>query len=336
MDSIASRSVSPSTQLTSTRSIGVLPSPDDWKLMLGIADELVKSGLLPTWIKSASAALAVITKGRELGIAPMYALSSISMIQGRPTANAELMAALIYRDHGDSALAVIETTAERCTISYKRRGWPESRRQHFTYTIADAKLAGLVGKDNWRTYPGPMLRARCTSAVARMGFPDTLGGLYTPDEMGADVDPETGEIANWGAVDPPPATPAPVPVPTKVAAARVLGQPRHKVAPVASEPASLPRSDGLPEDEDDEQPWDDTPPTTTEFEPLKVPAALPRITPRVYYATLADIAERGGHPDWPITLADDAPDEFVIEHGVALKQQLIKAGLLLPPATAGK
>jgi hypothetical protein len=32
-----------------------------------------------------------------------------------------------------------------------------------------------------------MLRARCLSAVARMAFPDSIGGMYSPDELGASV-----------------------------------------------------------------------------------------------------------------------------------------------------
>ena len=149
--------------------------------MMQMATELVRSGMLPAHIKSPAAAVAVIQKGRELGIAPMYALSHIIVIQGKPTATAELMAALIYRDHGDDALDYEESTVERCTIAYKRRN--ASKRSKHTFTQADAKAAGLSG-GNWAKYPAAMLRARCISAVARMGFPDSIGGMYTPEEVG--------------------------------------------------------------------------------------------------------------------------------------------------------
>jgi hypothetical protein len=115
----------------------------------------------------------------------MYALSNIAVINGKPTASAELMLALIYRDHGDDAVRVIETTAERCMVAYRRRGWQEP--ELFSFTIDDAACAGLLGKDNWRHYPAAMLRARCISAVARFAFPDTIAGLYTPEELGARV-----------------------------------------------------------------------------------------------------------------------------------------------------
>ena len=169
-----------------------LPSDGEWRTMMQMATELVRSGMLPAHIKSPAAAVAVIQKGRELGIAPMYALSNIIVIQGKPTANAELMAALIYRDHGDDALDYEESTVERCTIAYKRRN--ASKRSKHTFTQADAKAAGLSG-GNWAKYPAAMLRARCISAVARMGFPDSIGGMYTPEELGHSEDVE-GEFVS--------------------------------------------------------------------------------------------------------------------------------------------
>ena len=97
---------------------------------------LLPTGFLPSTIKTPEQAVAVMLKGQELRIPPMYALSNIVVIQGKPAANAELMLALIYRDHGDDAIVFTETAAAGATISYKRRNWRE--RQSFTFTAADA------------------------------------------------------------------------------------------------------------------------------------------------------------------------------------------------------
>lgn len=151
---------------------------------------LITTGFLPTAIKTTEQAVAVMLKGQELRIPPMYALSNIAIIQGKPAASAELMLALIYRDHGDDAIQFVETTATAATISYKRRTWKE--RRELSFTAADAKAAGLAG-GNWSKYPSAMLRARCISAVARLAFPDTISGMYTPDELGVETNIETGE-----------------------------------------------------------------------------------------------------------------------------------------------
>lgn len=183
-----------------------LPSAGEWETMLSIGDQLVKSGLLPNHITKAEAAVAIILKGRELGIQPMYAMSNINVIKGKPTASAELMLALIYRDHGDQAIDFVESSNERCTVAFKRRNAIQVRQ--FSFTINDASLASLFEKnDNWKKYPAAMLRARCISAVARMAFPDTIAGMYTPEELGADVEvDDDGQIIYVGHDD------APVPV----------------------------------------------------------------------------------------------------------------------------
>lgn len=172
----------------------ILPDAQSWKTMMEMARELVASGLLPKGIDKPAAALAVIQKGREIGIPPMYALSNIGIINGRPVVGAEVMLAMVYRDHGDQAIQFEETSSERCSVVYKRKSWPQAR--HFEWTTEDAKKAGLLGKGGpWSQYPGAMLRARCISAVARLAFPDSLGGMYTPEELGAEVKvTEDGEI----------------------------------------------------------------------------------------------------------------------------------------------
>lgn len=175
----------------------------EWEMMRQQSSILLKSGFLPDSIKTPEQALAIMMKGRELGILPMYALSNIAVIKGRPTCGAELMLALIYRGHGSDAVMFEQTDNTICTISYKRGTWPS--RKEFSFTIDDARAAGLCGKDTWKAYPGAMLRARCISAMARLAFPDTIAGMYTPEELGATVivtdsdeiqvvDHSTGEI----------------------------------------------------------------------------------------------------------------------------------------------
>jgi hypothetical protein len=157
-----------------------------------VATALYQSGLLPAHIKTAQAAVAITQKGRELGIPPMLALSNINVVNGRPTCNAELMLALVYRDQGDEAIEFMESNADRCEVSYRRRSWTQARTHAFT--MDEAKRAGLASSQTWQKYPAAMLRARCISAVARMGFPDSISGMYTPEEIGADVGMADGDI----------------------------------------------------------------------------------------------------------------------------------------------
>jgi hypothetical protein len=181
-----------------------LPSSSEWRTMVEMAGMLVPTGFLPNTIKTAEQAVAIILKGRELRVPPMYALSNIVVVQGKPTCSAELMLALIYRDQGDDAVVVEESTATACRLTYKRRTWAE--RRPFAFSIEDARTAGLAGKDTWKSYPQAMLRARCVSAVARLAFPDSIAGMYTPEELGASV-----RVTEDGAVEVDQAPPAPGP-----------------------------------------------------------------------------------------------------------------------------
>jgi hypothetical protein len=176
---------------------------DTWTMMKEQAGMLVKTGFLPTAIKTPEQAVAIMLKGRELQIPSMYALSNIAVIQGKPVCNAELMLALIYRDHGDEAIRFPQSDHERCTIAYRRRSWSEP--QTYSFTFEDAKRAGLAGSQTWQKYPAAMLRARCISAVARLAFPDSIGGMYTPEELGAAVTVnDEGSIEVLDVTPPPP------------------------------------------------------------------------------------------------------------------------------------
>jgi hypothetical protein len=172
------------------RRIEILPAKHDWQTLNEMAVALFESGILPNTIRNAYAALAIIEKGRELGVPPMMALSNINMIEGKPSADAQIIAGLIYRDHGDDALVVTESTDKLATVQYKRRGWTEYR--EFTYAIEEARTAELTGKKNWQKMPRAMLRARAITGAAHMAFQDTVGGLYTADELGSD---STGDDA---------------------------------------------------------------------------------------------------------------------------------------------
>lgn len=133
--------------------------------------------------KPASCMLA-IQAGSEIGLAPLQALQSIAVVNGRPAV------------FGDAALAVakaspvceyvvekIDGDGEQmvATCTAKRRGYPEATVVRFS--VADAKKAGLWGKTGpWTQYPKRMLQMRARGFALRDAFPDVLKGLVTAEE----------------------------------------------------------------------------------------------------------------------------------------------------------
>lgn len=166
-------------------------SQGEWQVMVDMARTLLTTGFLPQAIKTEGQAVAIILQGRELGIGPMAALGTINVIQGKPTISPQLMIALINRSGELEDMKCVDD-GKQCVVVMKRKG----RTPHSTtFSQADAVAAGLAGKDNWKKQPATMRQWRAIAACARVVFPDVILGLYTPDEMGADVN-EDGEIVH--------------------------------------------------------------------------------------------------------------------------------------------
>lgn len=153
--------------------------------LMDLGRTLLKSGLLPDGLKSPEAVVAIILKGQELGEQPMYALSNIAIVNGKPSISAEMMLARIYKAYGKRAIRVKSSDDRQCTVEYRLDGWPDT--SSYTFTIEEAQRAGVTSKQVWKAYPAAMLRARCVSAVARMAFPECIAGAYVPGELGDDV-----------------------------------------------------------------------------------------------------------------------------------------------------
>jgi hypothetical protein len=132
-----------------------------------------------------------IMAGRELGIGPFQSMAGIYEIRGKLTLSANLIAATVRRSR-DYDYKVQHLDDGKCTIEFFRNEKPIGVS---TFTTEDARKAGLVNGDNWRKYPRNMLFARAMSNGARWYCPDVFGSpVYTPDELGAVVDAEEGNV----------------------------------------------------------------------------------------------------------------------------------------------
>lgn len=126
----------------------------------------------------------LIITGQELGLSPAQSLRGIYVVSGKPVLSADLMVAVVRRSGLCDSWRVVESTAERCTITTRRKG--EAHESTRTWTLADAKRAGVTGKSVWSAFPAAMLRHRCAADLARQEYPDVLMGLYDPEEIGAE------------------------------------------------------------------------------------------------------------------------------------------------------
>jgi hypothetical protein len=142
--------------------------------------------------KDAAQAVVKVLAGQELGFGPIASMTGIYIVKGRVTLSANLMAATIKR-HPRYDYRVIELTDEQAAVRFLQDGEEAGTSQ---FTMQDAERAGLLDGENWRKYPRNMLLWRALSNGAKWFCPDAFAGapIYSPDELGADMDPETGEL----------------------------------------------------------------------------------------------------------------------------------------------
>jgi hypothetical protein len=146
---------------------------------------VVNSNLAPKTFQSPEAVMVAIQHGMELGLAPMQALQSIAVINGRPCiwGDAALALATAHPDFEDIEETTRDTTAV-CTV--KRRNRTPVTRE---FSEADAKKAGLLGKAGpWTQYPKRMLQMRARAFAIRDAFPDALKGVGIREEI-SDIKP---------------------------------------------------------------------------------------------------------------------------------------------------
>jgi hypothetical protein len=148
-----------------------------------LAGIISKSSLLSDAFrgKEAETLMAIMT-GAEIGLAPMQSLRAIEVIKGKPTLKAEAMTALVRaRRDVCEYLVIRRSDATICTMETKRVGDPAPTVMSFS--IDDAKAAGLTSNDNYKKYAPAMLRARAGSAICKAVYSDLILGLYDPDEL---------------------------------------------------------------------------------------------------------------------------------------------------------
>ena len=172
----------------------------DQEKTAGLAAAFAKSGYFKD-AKDEAQAIVKIVAGSELGIGPMQSMTGIHIIQGKPTLSAALLGALVKRHPRYDYEVTTLTDTEVLVVFYEEGGLSafgmagkpkEIGRSGFT--MADAQKAGVLSNPTWKKYPRNMLLSRAISNGVRWYCPDvTMGPVYAPEELGADVD-EDGEV----------------------------------------------------------------------------------------------------------------------------------------------
>jgi hypothetical protein len=141
-----------------------------------MAQAFAKSNLFG--MKDENQAFALMLVAQAEGRHPATVAQEYEIINGRPAIRS--MSALArFQAAGGTIQWITRTDTEAKAEFYH----PQGGKVVISWTKARAELAGLWGKNNWKTYPAQMLAARCVAEGVRAVFPACLNGLYLSDEV---------------------------------------------------------------------------------------------------------------------------------------------------------
>lgn len=188
-----------------------------------VAKPLAASGFWQD-AKTANEVMAKLLVGKDLGLPVTRALSDVYVVKGKPILGAGVLAALVKRSP-KYRYQITEHTDQICVITFYEKieeggasRWVEIGASSFS--IEEARKAGLTKNPTWSAFPKNMLFARALSNGVKWHCPDVVGGvIYTEgDDLG---EPEPVNITP---------TPRPIPVLT-----RALPEPEPLSSPEETE-----------------------------------------------------------------------------------------------------
>lgn len=196
-------------------------SPATLDARIAFAKYLATADMLPKQYRDKPGnVLLAMEFGDSLGIPTVQAISTINVIDGKPSASAALISALVRRAGHRLRVSGDNTQA---TATIVRSDDPDFIYES-VWTLDRAVTSGLVtlrdgkpfarssfGKPlPWETYTAALLKARAITEVARDACQEALMGVqYTPEELGAVVDGDGNPVAATAVREDKPQTPPP-------------------------------------------------------------------------------------------------------------------------------
>ncbi len=169
-------------------------APTNLPDMMRLAEQLADSDVLPAHLRRKPAnVLAVMFASRALDIPMWTAFQVMHIVDGKVALDATFQRAMVIR--AGHKFRILERSDEQAIAEITRHDDPDNP-QRSVFTWAEAVLAGLDGKKNWKNYRRAMLVARVTTQAIRDVCPEVLfGAAYAPDELGMELDAEGTPVA---------------------------------------------------------------------------------------------------------------------------------------------
>jgi 5'-3' exonuclease len=159
--------------------VGADLQPQDLRACSVISKWLHASQLYPQF-RSEQAIFAVIMRGKELGLGVTTALAGFHVVEGKPTASADLIRSLATRSPKCKYFRLVHSDESYAEWETWHVDHPEPTK--YRYTIEEASKAGLRG-GNWEKRKRDMLTKTAAVKLARICYAGDVLGLYAPEEF---------------------------------------------------------------------------------------------------------------------------------------------------------
>jgi len=147
------------------------------------AEKLSKSILVPKDYQGKPAnCFVAIQWGLECGLAPLQALQSIAVINGKPSMYGDALLAMVRADSRCLGVHEAQEGGVATCIIKRRHSDGSIEEVKRTFSMKQAQQAQLANRPTWKAYPERMLQHRARGNAIRDAFPDVIHGLISAEE----------------------------------------------------------------------------------------------------------------------------------------------------------
>lgn len=154
-----------------------------------LATHLATSDLVPNALRGKPAnVFLVMATGRELGLTPMQAISTLGVINGKVTLPGQLIVARVIQSGEAEYFRCVESTEERATYVTRRRGWgsqcPSCRTQFPASLVNNPCPRGCRLRDESGDTPDPAIVELASQSLTWTKQMSKDYGLMKPSRNG--------------------------------------------------------------------------------------------------------------------------------------------------------
>ncbi len=163
------------------------PAEIPFEQMVRMAQAVAKSGLFG--MKDENQALSLMLIAQSEGRHPASVARDYHVFDGKPSMKADTILARFQADGGSVKWTSYTDAKVEGVFSH-----PAGGEITVDWDMKRAQMAGLSGKNVWKSYPRAMMRARVISEAVRTLRPGVMSGMYSSEEVQDMEQTQTTEV----------------------------------------------------------------------------------------------------------------------------------------------